>query len=120
LTVVLLTVILTINRRLRNHRGRLRLLDLRLCLWGQLRTLRRLLLPAASLPVILTIVLRRLRNHLGLLRHLHGRLRLLRPAILLTAPPLAILLLLDHGRLRNYRRLLRRRLGLRLAWLPLE
>ena len=50
LTVVLLTVILTINRRLRNHRGRLRLLDLRLCLWGQLRTLRRLLLPAASLP----------------------------------------------------------------------
>jgi len=134
LTATLLAVIplilAIVLRRLGDHHGLLRLLDLRLSLRS-----RHLLLTAALLPIIpliLTIVLRRLRNHNGLLRLLNlrwrlrsghllrlleWRLRLLRPATLLTATLLTIILLPADRRLRNHcglRRLLDLRSSLRL------
>jgi hypothetical protein len=121
LTATLLPVIplilAIVLRRLRNHRGLLRLLDLRLCLRS-----RRLLLTASLLsviPLILAIVLRRLRNHHGLLRLLDLRLSLRSRQLLLTAASLPVILAIVLRRLRNHHGLLRL-LNLRLSWLPLE
>ena len=112
LLALILTVILAIHGRLRNHCGLLRWLSLRLLLESAT------LLAAPFSPVVLLLHNWRLRNHGGLLRCLD--LRLLESSSLLTAAFSPIVLLLDNWRLGNHCRLLLRLLDLRNLRLPLE